>query len=176
MELLEDEEHFSILDGSAKFKTLKLDSLEFGRDWTYEPRRRLSFALLDLPNTPGHSIAEDHVKNPHFTLLLTAMHSMKNPSISKPKMWLLIINSANRLVQVVEYAKESFTNYTILVFKYILTKNERLYDGSAQKQSPDVFLLFLVKNDDKEAVGLQGKILSEYPRFFTIWRLGNTRN
>ena len=88
---------------------------------------------------------------------------MKNPSISKPAMWFWIVNSANRLAQVVEYARKSFTNYTIRVSKYILGKNERLYDGSVQKQSSDIFLLFLVKNDGKEAVGLQVKILSEYP-------------
>ena len=32
------------------------------------------------------------------------------------------MNSANRLRQAAEYAKESFTNYTILVSKYILVK------------------------------------------------------
>ena len=63
------------------------------------------------------------------------------------------MNLANRLKQAAEYAKESFTKYTILVSKYIPAKNERLYDGSARKQSPNVFLLFLVKNDDREAVG-----------------------
>jgi hypothetical protein len=87
---------------------------------------------------------------------------MKTPSISKPTMWLWIVNSANRLVQAAECARESFTNYTIRESKYIPAKNERLYDGSARKQSPDVFLLFLVKNDDTEAQGLQGKIPSEY--------------
>jgi hypothetical protein len=75
---------------------------------------------------------------------------------------LWIVNSANRLVQAAEYARESFTNYTIRESKYIPAKNERLYDGSARKQSPDVFLLFLVKNDDTEAQGLRRKIPSEY--------------
>jgi hypothetical protein len=79
-----------------------------------------------------------------------------------PAMWLWIVNSTNRLEQAAEYAKESFTNYTIRESKYIPEKNERLYDGSARKQSPDVFLLFLVKNGDTEAEGLRGKILSEY--------------
>ena len=77
-------------------------------------------------------------------------------------MWLWIVNSVNWLRQAAEYAKESFTNYTILVSKYIPAKNERLYDGSARKQSPDVFLFFLVKSDDREAVSLKGKIYSEY--------------
>jgi hypothetical protein len=40
--------NFSVSDSSAKFRTLKRDSLEFGRDWTYESGKRLSFALLDL--------------------------------------------------------------------------------------------------------------------------------
>ena len=57
---------------------------------------------------------------------------------------------ANRLVQAAEFAKESFTNYTIRESKYILAKNEQLYDGLARKQFLDVFL-FLVKNDDQEA-------------------------
>jgi hypothetical protein len=87
---------------------------------------------------------------------------MKTPSISKPTMWLWIVNSANRLVQAAECARESFTNYTIRESKYIPAKNEQLYDGSARKQSLDVFLLFLVKNDDTEAQGLREKILSEY--------------
>ena len=68
----------------------------------------------------------------------------------------------NRLAQAAEYARESFMNYTIRESKYILARNERLYDGSVRKQSPDVFLLSLVKNGDIEADGLQGKILLEY--------------
>jgi hypothetical protein len=144
------------------FRTLKRDSFEFGRDWTYQLGKRLFFALLDLRDTPGHSVPEDHYKNPHFSLFFVALRSMKIPSISKPMMWLWIVNLANRLAQAAEYARESFTNYTIRESKYIPAKNERLYDGSARKQSPDVFLLFLVKNGDTEADGLREKILSEY--------------
>ena len=80
--------NFIVSGGSTKFRTLKRDSLEFGRDWTYEPGKWLSFVLLDLRNTLGHSDTEDHMKNLHFTLLLAALRSMKNPSISKPAMWL----------------------------------------------------------------------------------------
>jgi hypothetical protein len=87
---------------------------------------------------------------------------MKTPSISMPAMWLWIVNSGNRLAQAAEYARESFTSYTIRESKYIPTNNERLYDGSTRKQSPDVVLLFLVKKGDKEAEGLRGKILLEY--------------
>jgi hypothetical protein len=154
--------NFNVLGGSAKFRILKRDSLEFGRDWTYQPRKCLSFALLDLRDTPGHSVLEDHVKNPHFSLLLATLQAMKALSISMPAIWLWIVNSENRLTQAAEYAKESFMNYTIRDSKYIPTKNERLYDGSARKQSLDVFLLFLVKKDDTEAEGLEGKIHSEY--------------
>ena len=38
--------NFSISGGSTKFTTLKCDSLGFGRDWTYESRKRLSFAFF----------------------------------------------------------------------------------------------------------------------------------
>jgi hypothetical protein len=71
------------------------------------------------------------------------------------------VNSENRLAQAAEYAKESFTNYTIRESKYIPAKTEQLYFGSARKQSPDVFL-FLVKKDDIEVEGLEGKIHLEY--------------
>jgi hypothetical protein len=65
--------NFSVSGGFAKFRTLKRDSLEFGRDWTYQPRKHLSFAILDLRDTPGQSVPEDHVKNPHFSLMLTTL-------------------------------------------------------------------------------------------------------
>ena len=63
------------------------------------------------------------------------------------------MNLANRLAQATEYARESFMNYTIWNSKYISTKNEWLYDGSARKQSLDVFFLLLVKNGDTEVDG-----------------------
>ena len=118
-----------------KFKTLKHDLLEFGWNWTYKPRKGLLYALLDLQGTPRHSVSEDHIKNPHFSLLFAVLRSMRNPSISKPAMWLWIVNLTNRLVQVVEYAKESYINFTIRESKYIPSKNEQLYDGLAWKQS-----------------------------------------
>jgi hypothetical protein len=37
-------------------------------------------------------------------------------------MWLWIVNSAYRLAQAVEYARESFTNFTIRESKYISAK------------------------------------------------------
>jgi hypothetical protein len=72
------------------------------------------------------------------------------------------VNSANRLAQAKEYATHSLRNYTILEAKYIPAKNECLYDLTICKQSPDVFLMFLVKNGDVEAKGLKAKIRSEY--------------
>ena len=89
--------NFSISSGSTKFRTLKRDLLEFGRGWTYQPGKRLSFALFDLRDILGHSVPEDHVKNSHFSLLFAVLHSMKIPSILMPVMWLWIVNSANRL-------------------------------------------------------------------------------
>jgi hypothetical protein len=154
--------NFSVSSGSAKFRTLKRDSLEFGRDWTYQPKKRLSFALLNLRDTPGHNVPKDQVRHLHFSFMLATLCSMKAPSISMPAMWLWIVNSANRLAQATEYARESFTNYSIRESKYIPAKNERLYDGTVRKQSLDVFLLFLVKKGDREAESLRGKILSKY--------------
>ena len=90
---------------------------------------------------------------------------MKAPSISMPAIWLWIGDSANGLAQVAEYARESFTSYSIQELKYIPAKNVRLYDGIAWKQSPDVFLMYLVKKGDKEVEGLKGKILSKYRAF-----------
>ena len=40
--------NFNVSGSSAKFRTLKRDSLEFGRDWIYELGKWLSFGLLDL--------------------------------------------------------------------------------------------------------------------------------
>jgi hypothetical protein len=40
--------NFSVLGGSAMFRILKRDSLEFGRDWTYQPGKLLFFALFNL--------------------------------------------------------------------------------------------------------------------------------
>ena len=160
--LLEVEEQLSVSGSSAKIRTLKRDSLEFKRDWTYQPGKCLLFALLDLWDTPGLSVPEDHVKHLHFSFLLATLCSMKAPSISMLVMWLWIVNLANELAQAIEYARESFTNYSIQESKYIPAKNERLYDRTTRKQSLDVFLLFLMKKGDREAKSLWGKILSKY--------------
>ena len=39
-----------------------------------------------------------------------------------------------------------------------MSKNECLHDLAIRKQSPDVFLMFLVKIGDVEAEGLKAKI------------------
>ena len=57
---------------------------------------------------------------------------------------------------------QTLRNYTILETKYILAKNEPLYDLTIRKQSPDVFLMFLIKNGGIEAEGLRAKIQSDY--------------
>jgi hypothetical protein len=87
---------------------------------------------------------------------------MKIPSISMPTIWLWIVNLANKLAQAAEYVRESFKNYTIVESKYNPTRNERLYNQTAKKQSPDVFLMFFVRKGDTEAERLRVKILSEY--------------
>jgi hypothetical protein len=68
------------------------------------------------------------------------------------------VNSANRLAQAKEYATQTLRNYTIVEEKYIPTKNEHHYDLTIHKQSPDVFLMFLVKTGDVEVEGLKAKI------------------
>jgi hypothetical protein len=82
--------------------------------------------------------------------------------MTMPAIWVWIVNSPNRLAQAVEYARHNFTSYVIIQSKYILAKNERLYDQSAHKQSADVFLMFLMKKGDKEAESLRSKICDEY--------------
>ena len=68
------------------------------------------------------------------------------------------MNTANLLAQAKEYATQALKNYTILEAMYIPLKNERLYDLMIWKQSPNVFLMFLVRTGDVEAKGLKAKI------------------
>ena len=56
----------------------------------------------------------------------------------------------------------SLRNYTILEAKYIPAKNENIYDLTVRKQSPNIFLMFPIKNGDVEVEGLKLKICSEY--------------
>ena len=66
------------------------------------------------------------------------------------------------MAQAKEYATQALKDYTIVEAKYILSKNERLYDLIILKQSPNVFLMFLVRTGDVKAEGLKSKIRSEY--------------
>jgi hypothetical protein len=153
---------FWVSGGSAKFQVLNSESMEFGAPWAYSSNKRMSLALMDLRDTLGHSVADDYTKQPHFGLLLATLRGLRNPSISTPAIWIWIVNSANRLAQAKEYATHTLRNYSVVEAKYIPAKNERLYDLTIRKQSPDVFLLFLVKTGDVEAEGLRAKIRSEY--------------
>jgi hypothetical protein len=136
--------------------------MEFGAPWAYSSNKRMSLALMDLRDTPGHSVADDYTKQPHFGLLLAMLRGLRNPSISNPAIWIWIVNSANRLAQAKEYATHTLRNYLVVEAKYIPAKNECLYDFTIRKQSPDVFPLFLVKTRDVEAEGLRAKIRSKY--------------
>jgi hypothetical protein len=93
---------------------------------------------------------------------MSTLLTLKHPSMSMPAIWVWIVNSPNRLAQVVEYAGLNFMSYAIIQSKYIPAKNERLYDQLIHKQSADVFLKFLVKKSDKEAERLRSKIRGEY--------------
>jgi hypothetical protein len=154
--------NFKVASGSGKFRTINSETMMLGRDWTYETRRWLSLAIIDLRETPGHSVAQDHAKQAYFHLLMLALLTLKHPSISMPAIWVWIVNSPNRLTQAVEYVGLNFTSYAIIQSKYIPTKNERLYDQSACKQSTNVFFMFLVEKGDKEAEHLRSKIRGEY--------------
>ena len=57
--------------------------MEFGAPWTYSSDKRMSFALMDLCNTLGHSVADNYTKQPHFALLLATLTGLRNPSILK---------------------------------------------------------------------------------------------
>jgi hypothetical protein len=54
--------NFKVAGGLGKFRTINSETMMLGRDWTYQPGRRLSLAIMDLRETPGHSVAQDHVK------------------------------------------------------------------------------------------------------------------
>jgi hypothetical protein len=153
---------FQVSGGSAKFRVLNSESMEFGAPWAYSSNKQMSLALMDLHDTLGHSVVDDYTKQTHFGLLLAMLRGLRNPSISTPAIWIWIVNSANQLAQAREYATQTLRNYTIVEAKYIPAKNERLYDLTIRKKSPDVFLMFLVKTGDVEAEGLKAKIRSEY--------------
>ena len=118
----------------------------------------MSLAVMDLRDTPEHSVVEDYTKQPHFAPLLATLKALRSPSVSTLAIWLWIVNAANRLAQAKEYVTQTFRNYIVLEAKYIPSKNERLYDLTIRKQSPNVFLLFFVKTGDVKVEGLKAKI------------------
>jgi hypothetical protein len=120
--------NFKVAGGSGKFRTINSETMMLGRDWTYETGSRLSLAIMDLRETPGHSVAQDHAKQAYFHLLMSTLLTLKHPSMSMLAIWVWIVNSPNRLIQAVEYAGLNFTSYAIIQSKYIPAKNERLYD------------------------------------------------
>ena len=79
---------FQVSGSSAKFKVLNSETMEFGVLWPYSSNKRMSLAVMDLHDTPGHSVAEDYTKQPHFALLLATLRGLRTPSISKPTIWL----------------------------------------------------------------------------------------
>ena len=72
------------------------------------------------------------------------------------------MNLANQLAQAKEYVTQALKNYTFVEAKYILLKNECLYDLMICKESPDVFLMSLVRTGDVEVEGLKTKIRFKY--------------
>jgi hypothetical protein len=105
---------FRVSRGSAKFRVLNSDSMEFGAPWAYSSNKRMSLALMDLCDTPGHSVANNYTKQSHFNPLLAILRGLRNPSISTPAIWIWIVNSPNWLAQVREYATQTLRNYTIV--------------------------------------------------------------
>jgi hypothetical protein len=120
--------NFKVAGGSGKFRTINSETMMLGRDWSYQLGRRLSLAIMDLRETPGHSVAQDHAKQAYFHLFMSTLLTLKYSSMSMPAIWVWIVNSPNRLAQAVEYAELNFTSYAIIQSKYIPAKNEQLYD------------------------------------------------
>jgi hypothetical protein len=48
--------NFKVTGGSGKFRTINSETMMLGRDWTYQTGRWLSLAIMDLRETPGHSV------------------------------------------------------------------------------------------------------------------------
>jgi hypothetical protein len=91
--------NFKVAGGSGKFRTINSETILLGRDWTYETGRRLSLAIMDLRETPGHNVAQDHAKQAYFHLRMSTLLTLKHPSMTMPAIWVWIVNSPNRLAQ-----------------------------------------------------------------------------
>jgi hypothetical protein len=89
--------NFKVVGGSVMFRTINSETMMLGRDWTYQTGRRLSLAIMDLRETPGHNVAQDHAKQAYFHLLMSTLLTLKHPSMSMPVIWVWIVNSPNKL-------------------------------------------------------------------------------
>ena len=54
--------NFKVASSLGKFRTINSEIMMLGRDWTYETGRRLFLAIMDLLETLGHNVAQDHAK------------------------------------------------------------------------------------------------------------------
>ena len=49
--------NFKVAGGLGKFRTINFETMILGRDWMYKMGRRLFLAIIDLQETPRHSVA-----------------------------------------------------------------------------------------------------------------------
>ena len=130
---------FRVSGGSAKFRVLNSETMEYVAPWAYSSNKWMSLGVINLCDIPGHSVAKDYMKQPRFALFLATLRGLRYPSISKLAIWIYIMNLANRFAQAKEYATQTFRNNIVLKAKYIPSKNEHLYDLAIRKQSPDIY-------------------------------------
>ena len=95
---------FWVSGGLAKFRVLNNTTMEYGVPWPCSSNKRMFLVVMDLRDTLGHSVAKDYKKQPHFASLLATLRGLRTPSVSKPTIWLWIVNLANWLAQAKEYA------------------------------------------------------------------------
>ena len=114
LNFLKLKKNFKVAGGPRKFRTINFETMMLGRDWTYETGRRLSLAIMDLREIPRHNVAQDHVKQAYFHLLMSTLLILKHTSMSMPTIWVWIVNSPNRLAQAIEYVGLNFTSYAII--------------------------------------------------------------
>ena len=62
--------------------------MDFGAPWAYSSNKQMTLALMDLCDTPGHSVTDDYTMQPHFAPLLAMLRGLRNPSILKPTIWI----------------------------------------------------------------------------------------
>jgi hypothetical protein len=77
LNFLRVKKNFKVAGGSGKFRTINSETMMLGRDWTYQMGRRLSLAIMDLRETPVHSVAQDHAKQAYFHFLMSTLLTLK---------------------------------------------------------------------------------------------------